>query len=492
MASRPGLDAPMDRPPSRAPGADAAADAGPTGDVERLRAENEGLRREIVSLKATPTSSVLKAGPGRRARAIATPILVIVTSIALVGATVGIWFERTVWNTDRYVELVAPLAEDAAVTDAVANRLTTDVFTALDIQGRVSDALASIPRLPESATFLAGPITAGAQDIIRRQVETFLASPTFQDLWVQLNRRVHTKIVALLEGDYQQLPNVSVTGGEVRLNLVSAVAMLVQRVVQRGIDGLGLDVTVPDIPSDLDASAAIARLGGALGITLSPDFGQVTLMTKSQLTDYQQAADRLTKLGGALAILTVLLVGLTLLVAVRGRRALIWLGIAGVAALLLGGIFIRRVEGRIVDSIQAPGARAAAEDVFAQVSSSLRGAGVLVGALALLVALGAYLAGRPPWVRSAVATARRVTAAREGGSELQVWVSRNADATRIGAIVVAVAVLFVTGIDWLPVAVVGAALGLVLWRIAVAQQRTTVVDVSAIPPDDGPPAPART
>jgi hypothetical protein len=446
-------------------------------DVERLRAENLQLRKELGSLRDAPG-----APPGRsRIRAVGAAVLGALMALSLVAATVGIWVDRTIWNTDRYLELVAPIADDRAVTDPLAARLTADVFEALDLQARVEEALASIPRLPASAAFLAGPISSGAENAIRGQVETFLASEVFHDIWVELNRRLHTKIVALLEGNYDELPNVSVEGGVVQLNLVSVLAQVLRQVVTTGVNGLGLDVTVPEIPSSLDASAAIERLGSALGVSLPEDFGQVTIMTEAQLTDYQEAARTLDRLGGALALLAVVLLGLTLLVARDRRRALIWLGVGSVAALFLGGIFIRRMEARIVDSIEGPAAQAAARDVFAQVSESLREAGIVVGVVALLIALGAYLAGRPPWLTKAVAAVRRATAEREGGSDLQVWVARHSDATRIGGIVLAVLILFVTGIDWLPVAIVGALLALVLWQIAVAERRTAVVDISGHP-----------
>jgi hypothetical protein len=130
-----------------------------------------------------------------------------------------------------------------------------------------------------------------------------------------------------------------------------------------------------------------------------------------------------------------------------------------------------------MDAISGPAAKAAATDVFAEVSASLRRAGIVVGVIALLVALGAYLAGRPPWLMALIERARRATAARPGGSQLQVWVARNADTIRIASVLVAAVVLFLTGIDWLPVAIVGVLLALVLWQVAVAS-RSVVIDVS--------------
>jgi hypothetical protein len=458
----------------------------PEDDVTQLRAENERLREQLRTLTTEPPQ------PGRRlhrTRAVVSGVLVLLTSLALVAATVGIWIDRTVWNTDRYVSIVEPIADDPAVTQALAARITTDVIAALDVQARIENALASIPKLPPSAAFLAGPMTASAEDVIRGQVETFLASQTFHDLWVQLNRTLHSKIVALLNGDYAQLPNVAIEGGQVRLNLVSAVADVIRLVLQRGLQGFDLNVTIPEIPADLDARAAVERLATAVGVTLPPDFGQLTIMSEDQLTGYQQAARTFDRLGGVLVIVLVILFGLTLLVANDRRRMLIWLGIGGAAALLLGGAFIRRIEGRVVDATQAPGAQAAARDVFAQVSAGLRHAGTVVGVAALLVALIAYLVGRPRWLIVAMAAVRRATAPREGGSELDVWIAAHANAVRIGSVVVTVLVLFATGIDWVPVAVIGGLLALALWQVSASQRRvaTDVIRLPGSPTDPGEP-----
>ena len=43
----------------------------------------------------------------------------------------AVWSARTVLNTDRYVATVEPLADDPAVQQAIATRLTDEVFAAL-------------------------------------------------------------------------------------------------------------------------------------------------------------------------------------------------------------------------------------------------------------------------------------------------------------------------------------------------------------------------
>jgi hypothetical protein len=414
----------------------------------------------------------MRRGTGRRrVRQVLAGVLVVLTSLCIVAATIGIWTQRTLSDTDRFVALVAPLADDPAVTNPLAARLSDEVFLALDVETRITEALESIPNLPPQASFLAGPITAGVQSLVQQKVEAFLASPTFAQLWVNLNRQVHVKVQALLNGDYEQLPNVDVSGGEVQLNLVSVVAVIIQRLAQGGVDILGIDVTVPSIPTSLGSSEAIDRLSSALDVTLPADFGQVTIMSADQLSGYQDAVRTMKRLIVATFLLSLILLALTIVVAPNHRRAVIWLGVGVVAVLFLAGVFLRRVEASIVDAIGGPAAKAAARDVFDQVSSSLRQAGLIVLTIGIVAALLAYLLGRPAWFRRTAGWVERVTASRPDGSELEVWVAEHADAVRVGGGVIAAFVLFLTGIDWIPVAIVGLLFGLFLWGVASAEHR---------------------
>ena len=434
-------------------------------EVARLAAENERLKAELEAREAS-------GGGRRRTRGVIFGILVVLTSLCVALTTVGVWVNRTIWNTDRYLALVAPLIRDPEVTDALAVKLTEETFTALNVQSRVEQALAQIPKLPESAdSLLAGPLVAGAQSVVQNQVKTFLATDAFANLWVEINRAAHEKVVALLNGDYDQLPNVDITGGEVRLNFVSAVAGLLQQLVQSGANALGLSVTIPDIPPDLDASAAIQRLGSALGVTLPADFGQLTIMTENQLTGYQQAAKNVKRLAGGLFLLSVILLVITILVAPNRRRGVMWLGLGIALALFLGGVAIRKLEANLVDAITGQGGKAAARDVFTQVTHGLRRVGLLVLLIALVAGVVAYFMGRPAWFERAKASTKRATASRPQGSELEVWLSAHADPVRIGGAILAAVVLFIAGINWISVAIVGALFALLMWEVSVAQRK---------------------
>ena len=431
-----------------------------------VAAENARLRAEVERLRSS--SEVARGG---RFRGVVMWVLVVLTSVSLVASIVGVWVQRTLASEDRYVALVAPLAEDPAVQDALAARLTEQVFVALDVQERVRTAVSSIEEAPDAAQLLVGPLVAGFENLVRERVESFLASDRFSQLWIDINRAAHPKVQALLNGDYDELPNVEITGGEVRLFLVPVVAEVLRSLIDDGLTALGIDATIPEIPASLDPAQAIQQLGSALSVTLPEDFGQVTVLTADQLSTYQSAVRTATRVIAGLFVLTMILIAATVLVAVDRRRAVIALGVAIGIALFVGGVALRRIERDVIDVIEAPGARAAAQDVYGAVVAGLRGVGVTVFTIALVAVLVAYLSGRPAWFRRVAASVERAVASKPGGSDVEVWVAARVEPMRIGAVALAALALFFTGIDWLPLAVIGLVLGLVLWGIAIAEQR---------------------
>ena len=338
-------------------------------------------------------------------------ILVILTSLSVVASTVGIWVNRTVWNQDRYLALVTPLAKDTAVTDALATKVTDQVFEALNLQARVGEVLANFPKVPSQAQFLVGPIESAMHDFVLGQVKSFLRSDAFYNLWVQLNTQLHPKLVALLQGDYSQLPNLSVSGGAVQLNLIPVVYQIIQQVVP----SLGLNVTLPDLPSNATVASAISLVSSHVGVSLPPDFGQLTIMTQDQLQSYQQAAQSLRRLGYGLILLTLILAGVTIAVSKTRRRTLVSLGSGAVVALLVGGAAIRAIEAQVVNSLSGS-SQGAVRDIFEHVTSGLRRVGLLVVALFLIVAVVAYLLGRPAWFESLRSKLRELRSGAAGSA----------------------------------------------------------------------------
>jgi hypothetical protein len=229
------------------------ATAEPTEEqVRELEAENERLRSTLATTRR-------RGRVWRRVRGILVWVLVVLTSVGVLATTTAFWAQRTVFDTDKYVALVTPVIDDPAVQNQVAARLTAQVVQALDLEGRVQAIL------PSELQALAGPLTSQVQSFLQKRIHAFVASDAFRSVWVEANTVAHQKIVALLKGDMAQLPNVVITSGEVRINLLGAVARVLQSLGQDLVNLVGVSVTIPDFPAETDPQQAIDRLSTILG-----------------------------------------------------------------------------------------------------------------------------------------------------------------------------------------------------------------------------------
>ena len=114
----------------------------------RHRHRLTGLPRRPARRALTALTSAGLAGVGVPPVAV---LLVVLGRLLAPLALVAVWTNSEVSDTDTYVATVAPLAKEPAVQDAVAQRVTTEIFTRLDIHGITSqavDALVATTKLP--------------------------------------------------------------------------------------------------------------------------------------------------------------------------------------------------------------------------------------------------------------------------------------------------------------------------------------------------------
>ncbi|MEA2844011.1 MAG: hypothetical protein QOJ69_1682 [Actinomycetota bacterium] len=396
-----------------------------------------------------------------------TWVLVVLTALSVLVSTVAYWAHRTVFDQDRYVGLVVPLADDPAVKAALTTYLTDQIVTVLDLDQRIADALGEIPQLPKRVPqLIAGPVANMGNDRVAKEVTRFVDSQAFRDLWHQINAVGHEKIVALLRADYDKLPNLKLEGEEVRVNLLPVVAEVLQRVVQAGVSLVVSGVTIPDISVSEIPDAARQELSSLLGITLPEHFGEVTVMSKTNLDDAQAFVGRLDRLIWALVFLTLGLAVATVLVAVNRRRGLVQLALGVSVGLLLAAVAIRRVKEELVGRVGSEKARGAVDSVVSATLASLRDVGWIILVAAVLIGMVAYLAGRPRWLRAILGHGR--SAARD--PRLLAAVAAYVDGFRIAGVVLALLVLVLMGIGVLQLVLVAGALGVYLWAVEEARK----------------------
>jgi hypothetical protein len=378
---------------------------------------------------------------GRRLRRYFVGFLVVLTSLSAVATTVALWARSQVLDSDRWAQLAERIIQEPEVVNRLAERVSTSIVQGLDVEERIEAALGQAERLPAQAALLAGPFASRIQEFLEERIRDFLSSERGQQLWVELNRRVHQRAVAILRGETR--PGVTVEGGTVTLNLVPLANRVLGGAGDVLTDILGRPVSLPTV-EELQASGgadqARALLEDRLGIQLPDDFGEMVVFRSEQLAAGQDAVRLLDRFVVLLLILTVVLIAASLALSVARRRTLVHLGIGLLLAALIARLVVRAIQQRIVDGAAA-GSREAIEEVVGNVFEGL------------FDFTAAYLAGRPAWVER-LGDRARAGAASARFRRFAVLAREHRDGLRLGGFIAALVVLYIVGLSWLSLIVI--------------------------------------
>ena len=427
-------------------------------DVDDLRAERDRLQDQVERLQGVKR---------RRLRAVAAVLAVIVAVVSFSAALPGAWARRTIADTDTYVSVVGPLASDPAVQEALARQITTAVFEALDVQSKLTEALAE--RAPQ-LVFLAGPITSSVEGFVQDQVQAILASEQFQQFWNEANRLVQLQVIAVLRGDTAV---VQIQNDQVVLNYLPLVNQALQSVSSTVSQLIGKPLTLPEITPDTVPSEAITKLEAALGVTLPDTFGTLVVYDAAELATVQNAVNVARQGLIGLVILFVLAIAVALWVSPRRRRTILQLAVAvAVVTVIERRLGISSVE-EVVD-IAKPENQAAVRAIAETLIGWFLDYTRTFLVLALLAVAVALLTGPYVWavaLRRGVADLARNAVHTDGSVEVggaSTWVAehRIPVMAAVGIVAVATFWLFDLSAGWaLLVAIVAIALELVAWRV---------------------------
>ena len=389
----------------------------------------------------TPPPAVAGRPRAPRLRTGVAAVLVVAAVLAVMLSALALWSRSIVLDTDAYVRVVTPVAEDPAVRTAVSEYVAAKAVQAADLNARVEDAL------PSDAKVLAPVLTRSLQGFLVDEIDRFLGTEPAQRLWVNGNRFAHEQFVTALRDENRYL-----TAGtnDVRLDLLPLVAVALQRLGDQVPQLLGRDVTLPAIDPATTPGEVRILLRDALGRELPADFGAITLLRGGQVREARQALRLLDDLVILVVVLTVVLVVAALLVSVRRLRTALWLGVGSLVAVVAARVVEAQLEKAVVDAVETQGGAAVARSVLGSAVRSLDAFFVWVAVAGAIVAAAAVLAGRPSWLK---AIGRGVTRLFGVASDLSTpdtgagrWMAAHLDLLRIAGIAVALVVLlFVTG-----------------------------------------------
>jgi hypothetical protein len=401
-------------------------------EITRLRARVAELELQLATTEksATPTPPTDARGRHRsRWWAILSSLCLILGCLLAPVSVASVWVHTTLADTDRYVETVAPIAEQPAVQSALADSVTSEVLKSLDIQGLTSRTLTALgeleqmpPRVADALPLLTAPVANGIESFTRDQVERAIASPRFATVWDDANRVAHAQVLRLLEGD--ESGAVTAQGDSITLDLAPIIAQVRDEMVKAGF------TLAQNIP------------------TVQKTF---TLVQSDAVTKAQRGYQLLDVLGTWLPFVTLGLIAAGVLLA-RDRWRALMVGALGVTAgmVLLGvGLAVARTAYVNTTPADILTPEAAAE-VFDILVRFLRNTLRAVAVLGLLVALAAFLSGHSTQAaRTRAALDRGLARLRRRGTEATgrdlgpfgIWVHAHRRALRITTVSLAAVIL---------------------------------------------------
>ncbi|MFF5446462.1 hypothetical protein [Streptomyces sp. NPDC012888] len=342
----------------------------------RERAEYERLRRSA-------------AVRHRRLRYTGASLLLLLALLLSPVAVVSAWLANTISDQDRYVQTVAPLADDPAVQGAVSDRLTNRVVANVDV-GAITDALQRAlqqadapPLVVDRAQDLEGPLRGALTSAVRSVVSKVVTSDQFDTVWTEANRRAQSAVVKVLTGEGTSA--VQASGDMIVLDLGTLTDELKTRLVDAGFEKASV---IPAVDK------------------------QVPLLQIEKLNQAQDAMRLLNVLGGWLPVAVLVLAALAVWAAPAHR---VWLlatavGLFVMMLLLLVALAVAR---RIYLDSVPPGALPpdAAAAVYDTLVRFLRQSTLTLLVLSVVTGLAAYLYGPGRGARVVRGTATRATGA---------------------------------------------------------------------------------
>ncbi|MCU0295241.1 MAG: hypothetical protein MUD05_04210 [Candidatus Nanopelagicales bacterium] len=202
--------------------------------IQELQDQVADLQHQLQSADSAPKPK------GHWVRTFWSTVLIVVACILAPLSVVSVWARGEVTDTSRYVETVAPLAENPAIQDAVAARITAEIFKYVDVESLTTEAVAAITQgrdLTDQQTAalqaLAGPVSQGIESYAADAVNKVVESEQFEAAWVEANTLVHQRLNESLTG--QNTDNaVKVEDNQVVLDLGNLIAQVKEILIGRG------------------------------------------------------------------------------------------------------------------------------------------------------------------------------------------------------------------------------------------------------------------
>ncbi len=304
---------------------------------------------------STATSGPKKLSKMRRASIYA---LIVIASLLILISVFATWVKVVVLDNETWVATSSQFLTDDTIRPELANFLVNQIFSSVDVQTDVQNAL------PQQFKPLAAAAAAGLRQLAFRTANQVLESPRVQQAWANANRLAQQEFVNVVEGNSEVITQ---NGAVVTLDVKPILTQVVQQV----------------------------GLSGNLLQRLPPEAGQIEILTQGRLAAVSRLIRVLKIVAFWFGIAGLALWALAVYVA-RGRRRETIRAIS-VALLVIGLILIvfrTQVGTALVNLlVDAESVRPAGNAVWNIATQVLHDSTITILVVAVIGFLASWVAG---------------------------------------------------------------------------------------------------
>ncbi|MGV1036464.1 MAG: hypothetical protein ACOYD0_05490 [Candidatus Nanopelagicales bacterium] len=307
---------------------------------------------------AAPVAQVPTWKPGK-ARGILAVIALVIAALLLPLAIVGFWGQRTLTDSERFVQTVGPLATQQAIQEDIATSVSESIVKGVNLESEISALL------PPRAAPLAGPISSAAQQFVYTITLKLIQSPQFATFWTNSTERLQKLVIAALEG--KQGGPVELQGDQIVLDTGDLIAAVKTELGEKGLTSL----------ANRPTPAAADR--------------QIVLLDAPQVKQARLIYSFSVPIATWLLPLVLLLFLSAVLLARRHARMVAWAGVCMILSALLIIFGLNFGNAAVTDAASSgPFARSAAL-FFSILTNYLQSAGYWTLLIGVLLLIGGWL-----------------------------------------------------------------------------------------------------
>lgn len=173
------------------------------------------------------------------ARSITSLIALLLACVLAFSANIGVWIDRTVYDTEGFVTTTKAVFDDPDVQQVIAREIADTLIREGNLEVRLQE------QLPPGLGFLALPLTENLADFVERITLRVLQSETFDEVYVASLTALHGNLIRVIETS----DVLGVEGGQLVIDLRPILAKVLEEIGLEEVDleGEGILATL-DLP----------------------------------------------------------------------------------------------------------------------------------------------------------------------------------------------------------------------------------------------------